>query len=57
MNIKKGTFDLVFIILSTATLIILLEFRLFEKYIAFSLVPILIAYQLGKYSEKRYKDE
>jgi hypothetical protein len=54
MKIKKRTFDLIFIILSTAILIILSEYELLETYMAFSLIPILIAYQLGKYSERKF---
>lgn len=55
MNIRKKTFDLIFIIVSTVLLIILSEFGILEKYIAFSLIPILIAYQLGQYSERKFK--
>jgi hypothetical protein len=52
---KKRTFDLIFIVISTIILIILSEYGLFEKYIAFSLIPIFIAYQLGQYSERKFK--
>ena len=57
MNIKKRTFDLIFIIVSTAILIALSEYGLLEKYMAFALIPILIAYQLGQYSERKFKNE
>lgn len=57
MKTKKRTFDLIFIIVSTAILIVLSEYGLLEKYIAFSLIPILIAYQLGQYSERKFKNE
>ncbi|WP_417236918.1 hypothetical protein [Bizionia paragorgiae] len=57
MNIKKRTFDLIFIIVSTAILIALSEYGLLEKYMAFALIPILIAYQLGQYSQKKFKNE
>ena len=52
---KKRTFDLIFIIFSTFILMTLSEYRLLEKYMAFSLIPILIAYQLGQYSERKFK--
>ena len=45
MNIKKRTFDLIFIIISTAILIALAEYKLLEKYMAFSLIPILMSEQ------------
>ncbi|GGW75816.1 hypothetical protein GCM10008085_29390 [Winogradskyella epiphytica] len=53
---KKRTFDLIFIIVSTAILIALSEYGLLEKYMAFALIPILIAYQLGQYSERKFKN-
>ena len=52
---KKRTFDIIFIIISTIILIVLSEYGLLEKYIAFSLIPVLIAYQLGQYSERKFK--
>ncbi len=52
---KKRTFDIIFIIISTIILIVLSEYGLLEKYIAFSLIPVLIAYQLGQYSERNFK--
>jgi hypothetical protein len=55
MKTKKRTFDLIFIIISTAILIILSEFGLLERYSAFSLIPIFTAYQLGQYSERKFK--
>ena len=55
MNIKKRTFDIIFIIVSTAILIALSEYGLLEKYMPFSLIPIFIAYQLGQYSERKFK--
>ena len=53
---KKRTFDIIFIILSASILIVLLKYGLLEKYIGFSFIPILIAYQLGKYSERNFKE-
>jgi len=46
MNIKRRIFDIIFIITSAMILILLSEYGLLEKYMAFSLIPILIAYQL-----------
>lgn len=57
MKIKKMTFDLIFILVFAAILITLLEFGLIVKYKGFLLVPILIAYQLGKYAERRSKNK
>ena len=56
MKIKKRTFDLIFIIVSTAILIALSEYGFLEKYMTFVLIPILIAYQLGQYSERKFKN-
>ncbi len=53
---RKRTFDIIFIILSTAILIVLSEYEILEKYIAFSIIPILIAYFLGQYSERKFKN-
>ncbi|EMQ93776.1 hypothetical protein D778_01527 [Xanthomarina gelatinilytica] len=38
-------------------MIALSEYGLLEKYMAFALIPILIAYQLGQYSERKFKNE
>ena len=54
---KKRIFDIVFVIISTVILIALSEYGLLEKYMAFSLIPILIAYVLGKYSERKFKND
>jgi len=42
-------------IISTIILVILLEYGFLEEYIGFALIPILIAYQLGQYSERKFK--
>jgi hypothetical protein len=52
---KKRIFDVIFMVISAIILTILLEYGLLEKYIGFSLIPILIAYQLGQYSERKFK--
>ena len=53
---RKRTFDIIFIVLATSILILLSEYGVLEKYIAFSIVPILIAYFLGQYSERKFKN-
>ncbi|SEA43975.1 hypothetical protein [Bizionia paragorgiae] len=52
---KKRTFDLIFIIISTVILVVLSEYGILEKYVAFAIVPILVAYFLGQYSERRFR--
>ena len=52
---KKRFFDIIFIIISAIILLVLIEYELLEKYIGFGLIPILIAYQLGQYSERKFK--
>jgi len=56
MKISKEWFDMIFIVVSALFLIALIEFNLIEKYIGLGLIPILIAYHLGKYSERKLKD-
>jgi hypothetical protein len=56
MKAKKILFDIIFITISTGILLILSKYNLLEKYYAFALIPILIAYQLGKYSERKFKN-
>jgi len=53
---KKRTFDLIFIIIATAILVVLSEYGILEKYVAFAIVPILVAYFLGQYSERRFRN-
>ncbi len=53
---KKRAFDLIFIIVSALFLIGLIQFDLIEKHIGFALIPLLIAYHLGKYVERKFKD-
>ena len=53
--IKKRTFDIIFIIIATAILIVLSEYGILKKYISFAIIPILIAYFLGQYSEREIK--
>jgi hypothetical protein len=53
---NKTIFDIVFIILAAGFLILWVEFGEAETYLVFSFIPLLVAYQLGKYSEKRSKN-
>ncbi len=55
MKMTKRMFDAIFMIVAAIILVVLLEYGLLEKYIGFSLIPILIAYQLGQYSERKFK--
>jgi hypothetical protein len=52
---NKRIFDLIFIVVSAAMLIVLAEYGLLEKHIGFSLLPILVAYQIGQYTERKFK--
>jgi len=53
MKTTKRVFDLIFIIISALILITLSEYGLLEKHMAFSLIPVLIAYFLGQYSQRK----
>ena len=55
MKGKKIIFDALFIIISTLVLIGLDHFGLLEKFIGFSLIPILIAYYLGQFVKNKFK--
>lgn len=52
---RKKIFDIIFMIISALILVVLLEYGFVEKYFGFALIPILIAYQLGQYSERKFK--
>jgi TctA family transporter len=54
---KKGTFDLIFIIVSTGILLVINHYGFIEKYKAFSLIPILVTYFLGQFSERKFRIE
>jgi hypothetical protein len=56
MKISKKGVDMVFIVVSAIFLILLIKFNLIEKYIGLGLIPLLIAYQIGKYAERKFKD-
>jgi len=44
-----------FILVSAFLLILFLNYKLTDKYFSFSFISILIAYQLGQYSERKFK--
>ncbi|MGY3052250.1 hypothetical protein ACVWYG_000440 [Pedobacter sp. UYEF25] len=52
---KKPIIDVLFILIAAVFLVVLSQYGLLEKYIGLSLIPILIAYQLGQYSERKFK--
>jgi hypothetical protein len=52
---KKRLFDAIFIVISATILIVLAEYGFLEKYMGFLLLPVLVAYQLGQYSERKFK--
>jgi len=54
---KQRVFDVIFIIISAIILMILSVYGLLEKYMAYSLIPILIAYFLGQYSERKFRNK
>lgn len=56
MTIKKRTFSLIFILLSAIFITIIISLDLNEMYMGFALIPILIAYQVGQYSERKFKN-
>ena len=56
MKMKKRVFDLFFIIISASILVAFSEYGFLESNIAFSFIPILIAYFLGQYSSIRFKN-
>lgn len=56
MKIKKRTFDLIFIVLTTVLLVLLAQYGLLEKYVGFVIIPIISAYWLGQYAERKFKN-
>lgn len=53
MNRKKIIFDLVFIVIAAVILVAFVESGLIEKYIGFALIPILMAYYIGQFVERK----
>jgi hypothetical protein len=56
-NKKKRIFGMVFMIIATIFLVTLTHLGLIEKYIDFALIPLMAAYQLGQYSERKFKKQ
>ena len=52
---KKRTFDIIFIVLAALGLTLIIEFDLVEGYFGYALIPLMAAYQIGQYSERRFK--
>lgn len=52
---KKAAFDILFIGISAGILILLNYYGYLDKMAGFSLIPILIAYYLGQFSQKRFE--
>ena len=53
MNAKKIVFDLIFIVITAVVLIVLNGYGIIEKYSAYLLIPLMIAYFLGKFVERK----
>lgn len=51
---SKLLFDIIFILIAGIILVFLNEYGLMDKYMGLSLIPILIAYSLGQYSQRRF---
>lgn len=51
---KKRIFTFAFIVVTAIFLSILMRFDLCEKYIGFAMIPMMVAYYLGQYSERKY---
>lgn len=57
MKYHKKMFDILFIILAGVIVIVLNQFGLIVKYSGFTLIPILLAYFLGQFIERRTNDK
>lgn len=51
---RKKIFDAFFIVISTMILMIISYYDLLDIYMTYALIPILIAYYLGQFSERRF---
>ena len=54
---NKRLFDGLFILIAAAVLIILNQTVGLENHLAFALIPILMAYYLGQYAERKFKNK
>lgn len=52
---SKRIADFIFIIIATAILIGFSEYGILEEYIGFTLIPILIAFYLGQFVQRKFK--
>ncbi len=55
MKKKRIIFDLAFILVATIILFVFDKYGLLSKHSGFALIPLLIAYQLGQYKEKKFR--
>ncbi len=55
MKVKKIIIEVIFIVMATMVLIVMNQYNLLEKYSGFALIPILIAYYLGQFVERKIK--
>ncbi|NOU59666.1 hypothetical protein [Marinifilum caeruleilacunae] len=53
MNQKKVLYNLLFVVITAIALTVLIEFELTDKYMGFALIPMLIAYYLGQWAERK----
>jgi general stress protein CsbA len=53
---RKRIFDIIVIVFFAVFLVALSTFGLLNKYANLALIPILVAYYLGQYSEKYFKN-
>lgn len=52
---KKGTFHIIFIAVTAVILLLVNQFGNAESYMAFSLIPILIAFYIGQFAERKFR--
>jgi len=57
LKFTKRTFDILFIFTSTAILLILQQFDFLKPNVGFALIPIIIAYQIGQFSQRKFKSK
>ena len=55
MKINKILIDVLFILFSGFILLLLNQYGLLQKHVAFALIPIVIAYFLGQFAERKLK--
>ncbi len=50
---KKRLYDMIFVVLATLVLSLLIELDKIETHMAFALIPILMAYFIGQWVERK----